>query len=109
MTVANLKLCAANSDSDATDEKERDDLDIPLFDYVQVANATDNFSSKNKLGVGGFGTVYKVTALIRKSYAYSRVQSKLQRCTRIRQELFLLALDYRYIVFNLIKDFIIEI
>ncbi|KAK1362499.1 Receptor-like serine/threonine-protein kinase [Heracleum sosnowskyi] len=50
---------AANLKSDATDERERDSLDLPLFDFVQIANATDNFSSNNKLGEGGFGTVYK--------------------------------------------------
>lgn len=36
----------------------RQDLDLPLLDFIQIANATGNFS--NKLGKGGFGTVYKV-------------------------------------------------
>ena len=34
--------------------------DSPLFDFNQIANATGNFSSDNKLGEGGFGPVYKV-------------------------------------------------
>lgn len=37
----------------------RQDLDLPLLDFIQISNATGNFS--NKLGKGGFGTVYKVT------------------------------------------------
>jgi len=33
---------------------------LPLFDLHVVAAATNNFSSENKLGEGGFGPVYKV-------------------------------------------------
>ena len=32
-----------------------------LYDYEELVVATDNFSSRNKLGQGGFGAVYKVT------------------------------------------------
>lgn len=32
---------------------------VPLFDYNELEEATDNFNSKNELGDGGFGTVYK--------------------------------------------------
>lgn len=31
-----------------------------LFDLLTLQVATDNFHDKNKLGEGGFGTVYKV-------------------------------------------------
>jgi hypothetical protein len=31
-----------------------------LFDLVTVIAATNNFSSENKIGEGGFGPVYKV-------------------------------------------------
>lgn len=34
--------------------------DIPFFDLTTIAAATDNFSLANKLGKGGFGSVYKV-------------------------------------------------
>nr|XP_017239022.1 PREDICTED: G-type lectin S-receptor-like serine/threonine-protein kinase SD1-1 isoform X2 [Daucus carota subsp. sativus] len=37
----------------------RQDLDLPLFGFTQIENATDNFSDDNKIGSGGFGTVYK--------------------------------------------------
>ncbi|KAJ9671906.1 hypothetical protein PVL29_025526 [Vitis rotundifolia] len=34
-------------------------LELPLFDLDILLNATNNFSSDNKLGEGGFGPVYK--------------------------------------------------
>lgn len=39
---------------------EANNLEIPLFSIDAVVNATDNFSVMNKLGEGGFGSVYKV-------------------------------------------------
>ncbi|XP_059640902.1 G-type lectin S-receptor-like serine/threonine-protein kinase At1g11410 isoform X2 [Cornus florida] len=33
--------------------------DLPFFDLSTIVAATDNFSSANRLGQGGFGTVYK--------------------------------------------------
>ncbi|PUZ72326.1 hypothetical protein GQ55_2G385200 [Panicum hallii var. hallii] len=33
--------------------------EFSLYDFSQIADATDNFSTKNKLGEGGFGPVYK--------------------------------------------------
>ncbi|CAN4117737.1 unnamed protein product [Withania somnifera] len=36
-----------------------DNMELPLFDLVTVANATKNFSSANVIGEGGFGPVYK--------------------------------------------------
>ncbi|KAJ6935282.1 G-type lectin S-receptor-like serine/threonine-protein kinase [Populus alba x Populus x berolinensis] len=33
--------------------------DLPLFDLSVIATATNNFSDANKLGEGGFGSVYK--------------------------------------------------
>ncbi|XP_043698851.1 receptor-like serine/threonine-protein kinase SD1-8 [Telopea speciosissima] len=40
-------------------EYNKDDIELPLFDFSTIAIATDNFSEANKLGKGGFGTVYK--------------------------------------------------
>lgn len=39
--------------------------DLPFFDLTTVAAATNNFSIENKLGTGGFGSVYKVVSLDR--------------------------------------------
>ncbi|KAJ9671869.1 hypothetical protein PVL29_025520 [Vitis rotundifolia] len=47
-----------NSDGGETCEgQER--LELPLFELATLLNATNNFSSDNKLGEGGFGPVYK--------------------------------------------------
>ena len=40
--------------------ERKEDLELPLFDLGVILNATNNFSSENKLGEGGFGPVYKV-------------------------------------------------
>ncbi|RCV17059.1 hypothetical protein SETIT_3G188800v2 [Setaria italica] len=36
-----------------------DDLELPVYDYETIAKATEDFSTENKLGEGGFGPVYK--------------------------------------------------
>ncbi|KAL1299399.1 hypothetical protein AAHE18_18G107300 [Arachis hypogaea] len=40
-------------------EREKDDMDLPMFDLSTIVYATNYFSSENKLGEGGFGSVYK--------------------------------------------------
>ncbi|XWS51979.1 hypothetical protein CRYUN_Cryun11dG0028200 [Craigia yunnanensis] len=37
----------------------KEDLELPSFDLATIVCATDNFSTENKLGEGGFGSVYK--------------------------------------------------
>ncbi|XP_051125768.1 receptor-like serine/threonine-protein kinase SD1-8 [Andrographis paniculata] len=36
-----------------------EDMDLPVFDFSTLLEATDEFSDANKLGKGGFGTVHK--------------------------------------------------
>ncbi|KAK8675394.1 hypothetical protein V6N13_033461 [Hibiscus sabdariffa] len=52
---------------DSLGEKEIDDSttngDLPYFDLTTIAAATNDFSSDNKLGQGGFGPVYKEATL----------------------------------------------
>ncbi|OIT35551.1 g-type lectin s-receptor-like serinethreonine-protein kinase sd1-1 [Nicotiana attenuata] len=36
-----------------------EEFEIPLFDLSTITKATDNFSTKRKIGEGGFGPVYK--------------------------------------------------
>jgi hypothetical protein len=49
------------SKADNNVEKHLEDLDLPLFDLQTITSATKNFSLNNKIGQGGFGSVYKVT------------------------------------------------
>ncbi|XP_017980503.1 PREDICTED: G-type lectin S-receptor-like serine/threonine-protein kinase At4g27290 [Theobroma cacao] len=44
-------------------EKEKEELDLPIFDFATIAKATNDFSSNNQLGQGGFGPVYKGTLI----------------------------------------------
>ena len=41
-------------------EGKRENLELPFFNLATIATTTNNFSSNNKLGEGGFGPVYKV-------------------------------------------------
>lgn len=41
-------------------ERNKEDIDLPLFDLATITSATNNFSEANMIGAGGFGAVYKV-------------------------------------------------
>ncbi|KAL2327902.1 hypothetical protein Fmac_021329 [Flemingia macrophylla] len=40
-------------------ERQLEDVDLPLFDLLTITTATNKFSPNNKIGQGGFGSVYK--------------------------------------------------
>ncbi|GFP89946.1 g-type lectin s-receptor-like serine/threonine-protein kinase at4g27290 [Phtheirospermum japonicum] len=42
-------------------DRNNEDLELPLFKFVTIVAATNNFSEENIVGEGGFGLVYKVT------------------------------------------------
>ncbi|XP_024007713.1 G-type lectin S-receptor-like serine/threonine-protein kinase RKS1 isoform X2 [Eutrema salsugineum] len=46
-------------DSFKFEEDKARNWELPLFELNTIAAATNNFSSRNKLGAGGFGPVYK--------------------------------------------------
>lgn len=47
--------------SHLTDQESREDnFELPLFDLATIATATNNFCNTNRVGSGGFGSVYKV-------------------------------------------------
>ena len=39
---------------------EKKEVDLPRFSFASASASTNNFSIENKLGEGGFGSVYKV-------------------------------------------------
>ncbi|XP_040361751.1 G-type lectin S-receptor-like serine/threonine-protein kinase SD1-1 [Rosa chinensis] len=51
----------------------KEDLELPQFDFHTIATATDNFSSRNKLGEGGLGPVYKAKLTQEESIAVKRL------------------------------------
>lgn len=51
-----------SSNREQTGERNMEDIEMPLFDFNTITIATDNFSEENKLGQGGFGSVYKVSS-----------------------------------------------
>lgn len=59
---------------ESTNRGEKEDLELPLFDFITISEATNEFSENNKLGEGGFGPVYVVMILIHfRSMSYIRV------------------------------------
>ncbi|GFZ06533.1 S-locus lectin protein kinase family protein [Actinidia rufa] len=73
-------------------QTEKEDLELPLFDLVTVATATNNFSSAQMVGEGGFGPVYKAWLLWKAGKALelmdscledSYVESQVIRCIQV--------------------------
>ncbi|KAL5802680.1 hypothetical protein ACOSQ4_030985 [Xanthoceras sorbifolium] len=82
-----------------TDQKI-EDLELPLFELATIANATNNFSFKNKLGEGGFGPVYKGRLVDGQEIAVKRL-SKIsgQGLNEFKNEVILIAkLQHRNLV-----------
>jgi hypothetical protein len=54
-------------------------MELPLFAFSAIADATNNFSVNNKLGEGGFGPVYRVN--FQKSWVSIRAIKHIVLCT----------------------------
>ncbi|PQQ14808.1 G-type lectin S-receptor-like serine/threonine-protein kinase [Prunus yedoensis var. nudiflora] len=80
--------------------EDREDMELPLFDLSTVAKATNDFSSSNKLGEGGFGPVYKGTLIGGKEIAVKRLSKDSRQGLReFKNEVILIArLQHRNLV-----------
>ncbi|PON46524.1 S-receptor-like serine/threonine-protein kinase [Trema orientale] len=78
----------------------REKTDILFFDFSTVAVATDNFSSTNMLGYGGFGSVYKGVLADGQDLAVKRLsQFSGQGVEEFKNEVMLIAkLQHRNLV-----------
>ncbi|KAJ6950318.1 G-type lectin S-receptor-like serine/threonine-protein kinase [Populus alba x Populus x berolinensis] len=77
-----------------------EDMELPSFHLATIVKATDNFSSNNKLGQGGFGPVYKGTLIDGQEIAVKRLsKSSRQGLTEFKNEVILIAkLQHRNLV-----------
>ncbi|KAG8635263.1 hypothetical protein MANES_16G014800v8 [Manihot esculenta] len=75
-------------------------VELPVLDLTTVREATDNFSDSNKLGRGGFGTVYKGVLSEGKEIAVKRLSKKsCQGLVELKNEIILIAkLQHRNLV-----------
>ncbi|KFK40715.1 hypothetical protein AALP_AA2G031500 [Arabis alpina] len=69
-------------DAWANDFEQQDISGVTFFEMHTIRTATDNFSSSNKLGQGGFGPVYKGKLLDGKEIAVKRLSSSSGQGTR---------------------------
>ncbi|KAM3696566.1 hypothetical protein ACJW31_06G049100 [Castanea mollissima] len=81
-------------------ELQNEDLEVPFFSLATIAIATNNFSSDNKLGEGGFGLVYKGTLIDGHEIAVKRLsRSSVQGLNEFKNEVMLIAkLQHRNLV-----------
>nr|AID21658.1 SRKp [Arabidopsis lyrata] len=73
-------------------DTDEDDLKLPLMEYDVVAMATDDFAITNKLGEGGFGTVYKGRLIDGEEIAVKKLSDvSTQGTNEFRTEMILIA------------------
>ncbi|XP_020418813.1 G-type lectin S-receptor-like serine/threonine-protein kinase At4g27290 isoform X1 [Prunus persica] len=80
--------------------EDREDMELPLFDLNTIVHATNGFSSRNKLGEGGFGPVYQGTLIGGKEIAVKRLSKDSGQGTmEFKNEVILIAkLQHRNLV-----------
>ncbi|CAL5441331.1 unnamed protein product [Camellia sinensis] len=85
----------AGFNNQASDEEK---LELPIFDMITIAVATNQFSHTNKIGEGGFGSVYKLSS--GKDIAVKRLSmSSKQGVDEFKNEVILIAkLQHRNLV-----------
>ncbi|CAL5344768.1 unnamed protein product [Camellia sinensis] len=80
--------------------KDDENIDLPIFNIVTIANATNNFSISNKIGEGGFGPVYKGQLSTGQEIAIKRLsENSKQGVGEFKNEVILIAkLQHRNLV-----------
>ncbi|GLT46750.1 hypothetical protein SLA2020_204800 [Shorea laevis] len=83
-----------------SNEGQNEDIELSLFELAVISRATNDFSSHNKLGEGGFGPVYKGTLPDGKEIAVKRLsRSSGQGLVEFKNEVALIAkLQHRNLV-----------
>ncbi|KAH7835618.1 hypothetical protein Vadar_028008 [Vaccinium darrowii] len=81
-------------------DRDEDDVELPIFDMVTIAEATNNFSYTNKIGEGGFGSVYKGHLSTGKDIAVKRLSTDSKQEERM--------LVYEYMPNGSLDSFIFE-
>ncbi|KAG4986213.1 hypothetical protein AAZX31_12G135100 [Glycine max] len=92
----NVSMSMKAEDSELTEARrakvKKKEVKLPLFSFVSVAAATNNFSDDNKLGEGGFGPVYKGILLNGDEVAVKRLSRRSgQGWEELRNEALLIA------------------
>ncbi|KZV20527.1 hypothetical protein F511_21041 [Dorcoceras hygrometricum] len=91
---------ATPSRKDYSKETAAEELELPLFDFDTIVAATKNFSQANKLGQGGFGSVYRGMLVEGQDIAVKRLsKSSGQGIEEFKNEVRLIArLQHRNLV-----------
>ncbi|KAK1325919.1 Receptor-like serine/threonine-protein kinase SD1-8 [Acorus calamus] len=81
-------------------DSSKEGMDLPLFDLDTLKMATNNFSDANKIGEGGFGTVYKGNLKEDQEIAVKRLsRNSTQGLDEFKNEVVLIAkLQHRNLV-----------
>ncbi|EEF33510.1 S-locus-specific glycoprotein S6 precursor, putative [Ricinus communis] len=100
LSASDLVSIVVRQERDLTDESREKDLELPIFDFLTIANATDMFSGYNKLGEGGFGPVYKGTLKDGREIAVKRLsKDSTQGLDEFKNEvIFIAKLQHRNLV-----------
>ncbi|KAH7858497.1 hypothetical protein Vadar_024545 [Vaccinium darrowii] len=75
-------------------ESGDENVELPIFDMLTIAGATNNFSETNKIGEGGFGSVYKGRLPIGKDIAVKRLSRDSKQGRYDKNDLFQVKLTF---------------
>ncbi|XLR46399.1 receptor-like serine/threonine-protein kinase SD1-8 [Arachis hypogaea] len=98
--VAICYLRKKRQQSSRGDQRNMDDLKLPMFNFDTLMMATNNFSQDNKLGEGGFGSVYRGRLIEGQEIAVKRLsENSGQGINEFKNEIKLIAkLQHRNLV-----------